>query len=144
MFRAEEKERARWRQAEQAEMASHLSPAAQVAERQFTAIEHNPRLTPQEKNQQTQQLKNSLPKNIVNEIEQMFQNQMRQHQEAREAFHAAAMAKLSPEAREADAKLAESDRNPLIPPQQKVQYIQMFLNSLPKQVKDELDRALSG
>uniref|UniRef100_A0A914EA60 DUF148 domain-containing protein n=1 Tax=Acrobeloides nanus TaxID=290746 RepID=A0A914EA60_9BILA len=87
MMRAEEKERSRWREAEQAEMAAKLSPAAQAAERRFSAIAHDPRLTPQEKYQQTMQFENSLSKNVVDEIDQMFQNQMQQHQQQREEHH---------------------------------------------------------
>uniref|UniRef100_A0A914E971 SXP/RAL-2 family protein Ani s 5-like cation-binding domain-containing protein n=1 Tax=Acrobeloides nanus TaxID=290746 RepID=A0A914E971_9BILA len=90
------------------------------------------------------QYKNSLPKNVVDEIDRMFQNQMQQHQQQREEYHKSVVARLSPAARAADERMSAIDRDPMIPPQQKMQQIQMIRNSLPQNVRNELDTAMRG
>ena len=69
---------------------------------------------------------------------------MKNHQAAAESAHQAAVAKFSPAAKAADAKLAAIANNPSLSAQAKGQQIEAILNGLPANVRQEIEAAMQG
>ena len=61
-----------------------------------------------------------------------------------EEAHQAALAKFSPEAKEADAKLTAITTDPNLTAQEKHQKIGKLMNELPAKVRDEIIKAMKG
>ncbi|KAE9553660.1 hypothetical protein FO519_003108 [Halicephalobus sp. NKZ332] len=73
-----------------------------------------------------------------------FKGELKQHQAAAEAAHKAAVAKFSPAAKAADAKLAAIAQNPSLSAQAKGQQIEALLGGLPANVRQEIQSAMQG
>uniref|UniRef100_A0A1I8AC39 DUF148 domain-containing protein n=1 Tax=Steinernema glaseri TaxID=37863 RepID=A0A1I8AC39_9BILA len=73
-----------------------------------------------------------------------FKNDIKQQQSQAEAAHKAALAKFSPAAKAADAKLSAVANNPSLTAEQKGQQIQQILGSLPANVRNEIEKAMQG
>lgn len=71
-----------------------------------------------------------------------FKAELKKHQEVAEAAHKAAVAKFSPAAREADAKLAAIANDPSLTNSQKNLKIELFVSQLPATVRQEIEVAM--
>ena len=69
---------------------------------------------------------------------------MKKHQEASEAAHKAALAKFSADAKSADEKLTAIANNPALSAKAKGEEIEKILSGLPKNVREEIEKAMSG
>ncbi|VDK28231.1 unnamed protein product [Gongylonema pulchrum] len=75
---------------------------------------------------------------------QQFKQQMVGAIQQAEAQHQAAKAKLSAAALDADTKLTAIAKNPSLTGMQKQQQVQQIINSLPPNIKQELQTAMQG
>ncbi|VDM43261.1 unnamed protein product [Toxocara canis] len=73
-----------------------------------------------------------------------FKAQLRQGKARADAAHRASIAKFSPAARAADAQLTAIAENPNLIGREKEQKITAILNSLPANVKAEIQREMQG
>uniref|UniRef100_A0A1I7YFZ4 DUF148 domain-containing protein n=1 Tax=Steinernema glaseri TaxID=37863 RepID=A0A1I7YFZ4_9BILA len=73
-----------------------------------------------------------------------FKAQIKQEQDQAEAAHKAALGKFSPAAKAADAKLSAVANNPTLGAEQKGEQIQKILESLPANVRTEIETAMQG
>nr|ACJ03762.1 Ag2 [Baylisascaris schroederi]ACJ03763.1 Ag2 [Ascaris lumbricoides] len=73
-----------------------------------------------------------------------FKEELKAHEAEYEKAHAAAVAKFSPAAKEADAKLTAIAEDTKLNGIQKRQKIKEAMESLPKAVRDELEKAIAG
>lgn len=69
---------------------------------------------------------------------------MKNQQSQAEQAHQAAVAKFSPEAKQADAKLSSIASNPSLTAAQKNQQIESLVKSLPPNVRQEIEQAMQG
>ncbi|KAK0394922.1 hypothetical protein QR680_001010 [Steinernema hermaphroditum] len=73
-----------------------------------------------------------------------FKADIKQQQAAAENAHKAALAKFSPAAKAADAKLSAIANSPALTAEQKGEQIQQILGSLPANVRNEIESAMQG
>ncbi|KHN84076.1 OV-17 antigen [Toxocara canis] len=73
-----------------------------------------------------------------------FKNELKQHQAEFDKAHAAAVAKFSPAAKEADAKLSAIAADSKLNGIQKRKQIKAIFDGLPKQVREEIEKAAGG
>ncbi|KAI6226193.1 Surface-associated antigen 2 [Aphelenchoides fujianensis] len=73
-----------------------------------------------------------------------FKNELKGHQDGAEKAHQAAIAKFSPEAKAADAKLSSIANDASKTSQQKNAEIEKFVSSLPANVRKEIEDAMQG
>ncbi|KAI6179327.1 DUF148 domain-containing protein [Aphelenchoides besseyi] len=73
-----------------------------------------------------------------------FKNELKSHQQNAEKAHQQSIAKFSPEAKAADAKLSAIANNPSLTAGQKNQQIEEFVKGLPASVRKEIESAMQG